>query len=67
MSESGLLIETPDPIPVHTCLMVRAERIKLSGPSRVKHAVRRGSKYILGIELSESLRSQVLSVRERLS
>jgi len=53
VSASGLRIEVLAPIPVHTRLMIRAERLGLSGPAVVKHSLRRGGKYVIGLQLSE--------------
>jgi hypothetical protein len=61
VSAAGLQVEVREAIPVHTNLMLRAERIQLVGSSRVKHVQRRGAKYILGLELSAPLRGQVLA------
>ena len=65
ISESGLRVEVSQSIPVRTCLILRAERINLSGSATVRHSQRYGSKYILGIELSQSLQDKTLAmVRE---
>ncbi|HML18027.1 MAG TPA: PilZ domain-containing protein [Bryobacteraceae bacterium] len=65
ISESGLRIEVPAPVPPRANLSVRAERIKLSGSATVKHVARYGSKYILGIEMSQRLGDKTLSaIRE---
>jgi hypothetical protein len=65
ISESGLRVEAPQPIPLRTCLMLRAERINLSGAATVRHSQRYGSKYIIGIELSQVLHDKTLAlVRE---
>jgi hypothetical protein len=53
VSASGLKIEVLAPIPVHTSLMIRAENLGLSGPAVVKHSLRRGAKYVIGVQLSE--------------
>lgn len=62
ISEGGLRIETPGSVSVRTYLSLRADRIKLAGSATVKHVVRNGSKYTLGLELSQALREQVLAV-----
>jgi len=62
VSEAGMRIETPEPIPVYTNISVRADQIKLVGSATVKHVERLGSKCILGLELSQSLRDRTLSV-----
>ena len=65
ISESGLRVETSQPIPLRTGLILRAERINLSGPATVRHSQRYGAKYILGIELSQVLHEKTLAmVRE---
>lgn len=53
VSASGLKIEVLVSIPVHTNLMIRAEGLGLSGPAVVKHSLRRGTKYVIGVQLSE--------------
>jgi hypothetical protein len=65
VSEGGLRIEAPEPIPVYTSISLYADQINLSGAAIVKHVERRGSKYILGLELSHALRERTLSeIRE---
>jgi hypothetical protein len=65
VSEGGLRIEVRTPVVAHTHLMLNAEKIKLSGSAKVKHVERYGSSYILGLELSESLREKTLAaIRE---
>ena len=49
VSEGGLRVEAPESIPARTLILLNAERLKLSGSATVKHAERRGSKYILGV------------------
>ena len=61
LSESGIRIEVPANIPARTSLLLSAERIKLSGPASVKHVVRSGAKYILGIELSQSMTEKAMA------
>ena len=55
-------IEAPEPIPPYTSISLRAEQLNLSGQATVKHVVRSGSKYILGLELSQALRDRTMSV-----
>ena len=63
ISEGGLLIEVPVPIPVRTDVMLRAERINFAGSANVKHTRKRGSKFLLGVELSQPLREALASIR----
>jgi hypothetical protein len=63
VSEDGLLIEVPEPIPLHSTVSLRAEAIKLAGSGTVKHVTRRGTKVVLvGLELSHALRDQALAL-----
>src|SRR5579864_4548026 len=55
VSESGIRVEVPVNIAARTTLQINAERIKLAGSATVKHVVRHGAKYLLGLELSQSL------------
>ncbi len=61
VSESGLRVEVNTAIAPRTRISLNADRIKLSGSATVKHVVRYGSKYILGLELSEALREKTLA------
>ena len=61
VSESGLCIEVPVPVSVGIYISVRADQVKVGGSARVKRSARKGSKYILGLELSQLLRSQDLA------
>jgi hypothetical protein len=53
VSAAGLKVEVLVPIPVRTNLMVRADALGLSGSGVVKHSLRRGTKYVIGVQLSE--------------
>lgn len=58
VSESGLRVEVPVSIPQRTSVSLNAERIKLSGSATVRHVVRHGAKYIVGLELSQKLQEK---------
>jgi hypothetical protein len=65
VSESGLRVEVPANIPERTILQLNAERIKFAGSSTVRHTERHGAKYILGLELSQSMTEKaVAAIRE---
>jgi hypothetical protein len=53
ISETGLRIESPEPVPTGASIHIGAERIKLAGAATVKHVVRNGSKYLLGVQLTQ--------------
>jgi hypothetical protein len=50
LSNSGIRVESSEPIEQHTEVYVRAERYGLTGTTAVRHCGRRGSKYVLGLE-----------------
>jgi hypothetical protein len=65
VSEGGIRVEVHTAVPSHTHVMLNAERIQLSGGASVKHVARYGSKYLLGLELSQALREKTLAaIRE---
>jgi hypothetical protein len=58
-------IEVSEPLPARSPVSLQADQIRLVGSATVKHVARTGSKYILGLELSQALRDQTLNgVRE---
>ena len=61
ISETGLRIESPQPVRAGTGIQLGAERIKLVGAAVVKHMVRNGSKYLLGVELTQVVLHQTLA------
>jgi hypothetical protein len=61
LSETGLRLESPEPVPAHTSVSIRAERLRLSGPATVRHVVRLGAKFILGLELSTAVPERTLA------
>jgi len=52
LSNSGIRVESSEPIDLHTEVYVRAERYGLTGSTSVRHCGRRGTKYVLGLEFS---------------
>lgn len=61
VSEGGLRIETTEQIPARAVILLNAERLKISGSATVKHVVRRGTKYLLGVELNAALLEKALT------
>jgi hypothetical protein len=55
ISETGIRIESSHPVRPGTMIQLAAERIQLSGAATVKHSVRHGSKYLLGIQLTRAI------------
>jgi len=54
-SEGGLRVEILKPIPVYSVVSLRADQANLGGSAIVKHIARSGSKYIVGLELSQAV------------
>ncbi len=64
ISEAGMRLESPQPIRPGTTIHLSAERIKFSGAATVKHMVRNGSKYLLGVELTQFMLGDTLAELE---
>jgi len=62
ISEGGVRIEIAEPLAVDATVSFRAERSDLFGSVVVKHSVRCGSKYVLGLEFSRKLRDQAAAL-----
>jgi len=52
LSNSGIRVESSEPIDLQTEVYVRAERYGLTGTTSVRHCSRRGSKFVLGLEFN---------------
>lgn len=52
LSNSGIRVESSEPIELGTDVYVRAERYGLTGSTSVRHCGRRGAKYVLGLEFN---------------
>ena len=65
LCEDGLLLELPVPMQVRTVVTLRFDRIHLIGTASVRHIKRAGTKFALGLELSQHLKKQVADNLER--
>jgi len=61
LSAGGLRVEAPVAIPVQSRISLRIEELNLSASALLKHVSRRGSKYMLGLELSQTLHERALA------
>ncbi|HUJ24021.1 MAG TPA: DnaJ domain-containing protein [Bryobacteraceae bacterium] len=52
LSNSGIRVESSEPLPPHTNVFVRAERYGITGSTVVRHCSRRGAKYVVGLEFA---------------
>lgn len=55
--KGGLKVETPCPIPLRGYISWRAGRIGLAGCASVRHFVRCGARYAVGLELCQPIPS----------
>ena len=62
VSESGLRVDSHEPLPVNTRVSLRADLIELAGTAIVRRIEAQGSRFILGLELSPALMDQALKL-----
>ena len=68
VSEGGLRISAPQPIPVRSRISLRGDEIDLFGTAIVRHSTRKGFKYILGLELAQPMSDKAsASIREQIA
>jgi len=60
ISETGVRLELQQPIPYLSYVTLRLEGAGLAASARVRHVSRRGLSAVVGLELRESVRTQVL-------
>jgi len=60
VSEAGLRIETVDTIPTHTYVNLRIEKWDLTSSARVRYSRRAGPVHVIGLELTQKVRQQLL-------
>ena len=59
-------METNQTIPAQSYVMLRVEEVDVSGSARVRYLRRGGAKNIIGLELGEKVRKQLIEgLRER--
>ena len=63
VSELGLRLEMPEPIPVKSYITLRADKLGIQGHGSVRHCTRRHGKYIIGVELSGAVGRRTPSSR----
>src|ERR1700704_4595650 len=61
VSERGVGLEVASRIPVGSFVKVRAYGLNLDGSAFVRHVAREAGKYVLGLELSTPLDSDILA------
>jgi hypothetical protein len=56
VSESGMRIEVPEQIPERSYVTMRVDQLALSGTASVRSCVRKGTKYVAGLEFSSGMK-----------
>lgn len=56
ISELGLRLLLPEPLPVLSFVTLRAEKIGLHGQASVRHCSRQGTRYSIGVEVARGIR-----------
>src|SRR5690242_6955467 len=60
ISSAGLRIETTENIPAQSYLNLRVEKVDVAGSARVRYVRRGGIGHVVGLELSQQVRRQLL-------
>ena len=60
VSEVGLRVETVDTIPAQSYVSLRIEKWDLTSSGRVRYSRRAGATNVIGLELSQKVRKQIL-------
>ncbi|HUA17320.1 MAG TPA: PilZ domain-containing protein [Bryobacteraceae bacterium] len=55
ISEAGMRVELPEPLEKLTYLTVRADGLGIHGTASVRSCIRKGLKYVVGLEFSAGL------------
>lgn len=60
VSEAGLRVDTMDRIPPQTYVNLRIEKCDLTASARVRYSRRAGAANVVGLELTQKVRQQLL-------
>jgi hypothetical protein len=60
VSETGVQIEVPQPIPYRSSVTLRLEGAGLAASATVRHVRRRGLSAVIGLELRQPLQAELL-------
>jgi hypothetical protein len=60
ISPAGLRVETIDTLPAQAYVNLRVERVDIAGSARVRYIRRGNNGYVIGLELSQKVRQQLL-------
>jgi PilZ domain-containing protein len=60
ISSDGLRVETAETIPAQSSVYLRVEKVDVVGSARVRYFRRGGMRNVIGLELSQKVRQQLL-------
>jgi hypothetical protein len=60
ISPSGLRLETLEMIPARSYVNLRVEKVDVAGSARVRYLRRSGMGHVIGLELTQNVRRQIL-------
>ena len=60
ISPAGLRVETTETLPAQAYVNLRVEKVDIAGSARVRYIRRANAGYVVGLELSQKIRQQLL-------
>jgi len=60
ISIAGLRVDTTETIPAHSYVILRVEEVGVTGSARVRYWRRGGARNIIGLELGEKVRGELI-------
>lgn len=61
LSETGMRLESQQAVTAGMRILLRSERLQYSGSATVKHVLRRGGKYFVGLYLSQPMLDKTMA------
>jgi hypothetical protein len=56
ISDRGLKLLVPEPIPTGEFVTIRSDEVDLAGSARVRHCIRKQGRFLVGLEFTRGLR-----------
>ena len=56
ISELGMRLEVPEAVPERSYVSLRCDKLKLSGTASVRSCLRKGNRYMIGLEFSVGMK-----------
>ena len=65
ISESGIGLQIPEPVPVRSFVTLCAEKLGIHGQASVRYCSRQGMKYSIGVEFTGKMRRKTEAEQEQ--